>query len=929
MLSFFNSTEKKKPIKESIINDNFIKQSLDDKTFHIHSEVDLWINITIMELLNYEKLLGEKSLSFIKENKKYNYTDIEENINKEKLDKLEILSKASETSEKTKKKKNSIFGYESPNCEIYFIIKLFVDDRERKPNYQTKIIFNTKNINQCIPFKFKYKDLTEESFIEIEIYTVELEQKDSFLGKAKIFLFDKNLNLYQGRHSIKITKNLNLNNNNENNNDNISYTEIEKEIDLLINTFYGKEFNDSENYYGEGNDKEGIKIKNSKKKIEEIKNNYYYNLESKEPQMKTDLMKNYEWKLFDLLEKTEDSFIIIRFPSFKSEVIFEEKKLDNFKQSFSFNTINNESSKNQWVFDDNIYQGKNLVDEENPVTKRLEKLNPVDIEKINNLLNTPDFIDLKEDKEIFWKNRYELKRNCTHDALTKILNAVDWNNKENYNEFLKNILKTWKPIEMCDILYILSRKFSVNKLFMDNKKIKDLEGLKQLRKYAVHKLKNFSATELNFILLQLVQAIKYENISQESFCTPLVKLLIEKSKDDLGFASSFYWFIECESVCDKSDETVITCIYGKIKEYFLQEIKVNKVYYDIIKSEIDFKKKLSEISRIVKNAGSYDAQKKKLIEMIDKEEKNYMHNTSHYVPIEPKIKVKGIFSDDCTVFSSSTRPIKFTFRMSEKSKEFNRFGNKTYYEFIFKIGDDLRQDQLVLQMINFMNSLLAKKYIFCEFTPYKALATSKDDGFLEFVPNAITYFDIKKKYYELKLYFKSITDNSQQYKEKLEKFINSLAGYCAVNYILGVGDRHDHNVMFRKDGHIFHIDFGYILGREPYFSFIPFKISKDMVDYMGGKDSENYKKFTQKCVNVYLELRENARSIINMFYLMVDSGIKELNDIECLKKFHERFNPGMTKEEAKNKFLKELDESLNSITSEIKEKFHKWRQDLL
>ena len=253
MLSFFNSTEKKKPIKESIINDNFIKQSLDDKTFHIHSEVDLWINITIMELLNYEKLLGEKSLSFIKENKKYNYTDIEENINKEKLDKLEILSKASETSEKTKKKKNSIFGYESPNCEIYFIIKLFVDDRERKPNYQTKIIFNTKNINQCIPFKFKYKDLTEESFIEIEIYTVELEQKDSFLGKAKIFLFDKNLNLYQGRHSIKISKNSNLNNNNENNND---YTEIEKEIDLLINTFYGKEFNDSENYYGEGNDKE-------------------------------------------------------------------------------------------------------------------------------------------------------------------------------------------------------------------------------------------------------------------------------------------------------------------------------------------------------------------------------------------------------------------------------------------------------------------------------------------------------------------------------------------------------------------------------------------------------------------------------------------------------------------------------------------------
>ena len=138
-------------------------------------------------------------------------------------------------------------------------------------------------------------------------------------------------------------------------------------------------------------------------------------------------MKNYEWKLQDLLEKTNDSFIIIRFPSFKCQVIFEEKKSDNFKENFTFK---NDSIKSLFIFDDNIYQGKNLIDEENPVTKRLEKLNPVDNEKINNLLNTPDFIDLEEDKEIFWKNRYELKRNCTHDALTKILNAVNWNKKE-------------------------------------------------------------------------------------------------------------------------------------------------------------------------------------------------------------------------------------------------------------------------------------------------------------------------------------------------------------------------------------------------------------------------------------------------------------------------------------------------------------------
>ena len=864
----FNNEENKNEVKESIIKDNFIKKSLPDKKYHIHSDIDLWINITLIEILNYEKLLGDK-LSFIKSNKKYDYTKIEEKINKEKS---EILKKLSEgiSHEKSKNKKNSILGYEIPNCELYFIVKLYVDEIERKPNYQTKIVFNIKNLNQYISFKFKYKDLTEDSYIIIEIYTVECLQEDSFLGKAKIYLFDKYLNLSQGRHSIKINKKLEKSNNKE------LYTEIEKEIDILINSFYGKEYENSENYYGEGKNKEGINIKESKIKIEEVKNNYYYNLESKEAQIKTDLIHNYESKLKDLLEKTNDSFIVINFPSFKYQVIFEEEISKDYKENFVFK---NEGMNNIFIFDGNIYKGKNLDDEDNPVTKRLDKLNPFDSEKIYNLLNTPDFIDLGDDKEIFWKNRYELKRNCTHDALTKILNAVNWNNKDNYIDFLKNILYTWKPIEICDILYILSRKFSVNKLFMDDNGIKDFEGLKALRKYAVRQLKNFSVEELNFILLQLVQAIKYEDMSFEPFASPLVSLLIDRSKTDIRFASSFYWFVECESNNDnKNQDNTISSMFYKIKEFFLDAMKVNQIFLDSIKSEIEFKNELEEISKIVNSVGgTIDNQRKKLFEIIDNEKKNFMHNEEHCLPIEPKIRVKGIFTQDCTVFKSAKRPIKYTFKMTKKTIKYNPFGDNNYYKLIFKTGDDLRQDQLILQMINFMNSLLKKKNIDCEFTIYKVLATSKFDGFVEFVPDSKTYFDIVDNDKKLKLYFKDNIDNPEQFNKILEKFINSLAGYCAVNYILGIADRHNENIMVRKNGNIFHIDFGYILGNEPNFSFIPFKISKDMVECMGGKDSENYKKFTQKCVNTYLELRENARTILNMFFLMKHCKIKNNN----------------------------------------------------
>ena len=59
-----------------------------------------------------------------------------------------------------------------------------------------------------------------------------------------------------------------------------------------------------------------------------------------------------------------------------------------------------------------------------------------------------------------------------------------------------------------------------------------------------------------------------------------------------------------------------------------------------------------------------------------------------------------------------------------------------------KMGDDLRQDQLIVQLISLMDKLLKKEGLDLKLTPYKVLATSKSEGLLEIVPNSKNIADV-------------------------------------------------------------------------------------------------------------------------------------------------------------------------------------------
>jgi len=918
--------------------EKFKSEYLPQKPYYRHSDIDIFVNIEITQLLNYNLLLSDEMNNFFRENilNNYKYKD-------------EILSQKKKAFD-NKEYQNPILSFEIPEFEIFFVAKLFIDGMERKPECQTKLIFNSKNIDQYISMRCKYKDLTNDSYIDLELYSMQIPEEKNLLGKTRVYLFNEKMNLIQGIHVFKLSK---IKKGEKLTEEQIELNEVEKEIDYIINNYYSQIEEDKKKIF-ENSKEEKITF-----------DNYYYNPTKKIFDKKTESMKYFESALNELLSKTNNSLVVIKYPTFPYSVIYEEDISEDYHQVFTpeLNLSYENSIFNNWVNDPYINIARQDFDnKDNPISEKFSslmlendndddlyardiRLNPVALHRINKLLNTPDFIKLdNNDVALFWNYRYDLKNNQPR-ALTKIMNSVKWGNLKSENEFIKNILKQWKKIEISDILFMLSRKFSVNNLYPNTDIIinNNFEGMKELRKFAVTKLGEHSNEELNFILLQLVQAIRYEDISIKKINSPLVSFLIKTCSKDTILASSFYWFIQCEADNDISSITnshnknknninlnnlkEIIAIYELIlKEFDKNLSEQSPDIYELINNEKKFKNELVSISESLTKVQKNENKKRELRNSISN--KNKAMQEEYYLPIDPRIKIKGAIQESCSVFKSAKCPCKYTFKVQEESQKYNPHEEKDSISVMFKYGDDLRQDQLILQMINFMDSLLKKVHLNYEFTTYKVLATSKSDGFVEFVPNSRTIFDILKKYNNVILsYFKEISNKDEKVLEKyLSSYINSCAGYCVVTYILGIGDRHLENLMIDNRGRLFHIDFGFILGRDPKPAPPPIKLCQEMVDVMGGKNSPRFEEFKQKCVNAYWVLRDNARVIVNMFYLMIDSGIPELNDIENLYKLHEKFVPGLSNDEASTSFLTNLEESINALMPVLMEKFHAWAQ---
>jgi hypothetical protein len=116
------------------------------------------------------------------------------------------------------------------------------------------------------------------------------------------------------------------------------------------------------------------------------------------------------------------------------------------------------------------------------------------------------------------------------------------------------------------------------------------------------------------------------------------------------------------------------------------------------------------------------------------------------------------------------------------------------YKVIFKSGDDLRQDQLIMQLISLMDGLLKKVNLDLGLLTYGILATGPTDGVMEFVRGSMPISAVLSSYgNSILTYLKHHNPDSRGplgvKAQAMDMFVRSCASSCVVTYILGIGDR--------------------------------------------------------------------------------------------------------------------------------------------
>jgi hypothetical protein len=528
----------------------------------------------------------------------------------------------------------------------------------------------------------------------------------------------------------------------------------------------------------------------------------------------------------------------------------------------------------------------------------LKRIDPKDSQVYVAAIGKDPLYHLTEnEKNIVWSYR-EIVRDTVPQHLSKVLKSCQWNSPDHVRE-VHRLIKTWKPISdpQC-ALELLDAKYADEKV----------------REFAVKNIAKLSDAEIEQYLLQLVQVLKYE----PHHASPIGFFILKRALGNNNqIGHMLYWLMKSEM-----HDRTINERYGVILEAYLRQ---SKGYRGEIKKQHQLLESLEVVARKIK-----ETPPDKRLAVMKEGLSKIKFPDAVTLPIDSRFCVSGLLLDKCKFMDSKKLPLWLVFKNLEE--------NAPPLFIIFKCGDDLRQDIFTLQLIQIMDRLWKNHGLDLMLEPYRVVATGDQVGMVEVVLDSETTGKIMKNAGGtlgvmrddcITQFLRDSNRTENAFKAAQYIFARSCAGYCVATYILGIGDRHSDNVMVKRNGALFHIDFGHFLGnfkkkfgvkRER----APFKFTPQFAHVMGGKGAPLYSEFEQLCCRCYMIVRTQKTShlMITLFGLMLSTGIPELTHEDDIEYLRGVFSFELDNYGAEQKFLKLINEALSTKTTTLNDLIH-------
>ncbi|KAF6216879.1 hypothetical protein GE061_001229 [Apolygus lucorum] len=543
---------------------------------------------------------------------------------------------------------------------------------------------------------------------------------------------------------------------------------------------------------------------------------------------------------------------------------------------------------------------------EKPKSYDFDSLDCATQQQLLDTINQDCFANPKvTEREVLWEKRHYLLNHP--QALPKVLLAA-----QNWDfsclPDLHSMVHYWAEMDPVSALQLLLPCFPDN----------------VVRNKAVEWINRLTNDQFVDYSPQIVQALKYENYE----ASPLAKLLLDRSLSSPRVAHHLYWLLVHELPGDTPQNTCDAAVPEKSRvceaRYFRRLQLVLRALLAVsgdalrkaFMSQQLLVKGLAGVADNVKT--SKDDHKSRMTTLT--QGLHTIHSSliasPTCLPLSPSLFVTGIQVRSSSYFPSNTLPLKINFTNEEE----------TIIPAIFKVGDDLQQDMLTLQMIHLMDKLWLKEGLDLKMVTFACVPTGFKKGMIELVSEAETLRKIQNEFgltgsfkdRPIAEWLAKHNPSALDYERAVHNFTASCAGYCVATYVLGICDRHNDNIMLKTSGHLFHIDFGKFLGDAQMFGNFkrdrtPFVLTSDMAYVINGGDkpSARFHHFVDLCCQAFNIVRKEGNIILNLFMLMASSGAGGLT-VDSVRYVQSALLPTLTNAEAAATFARKIQSSLKS-----------------